>query len=256
MYEHTFLRENDSLGIVAPTFNSPCLDAIGNPVKGFSDPSQCAAAGLQPNDGSNPNLTLTPFNPVLLPFDLTRGGGLYSYFGHTDVKELALYAEDQIKAGNWLFNLGIRGDLYNGLTIGSPGRTTRWASLTASSQPTLCCVSRMRARWKRHSMRIWCSPAKDAEMSCCRRFFSARRAFRATCNRDIAMSSTQASSRLLESYVVVSGDYIWKYTHNAFDFSVLGNTPITFPSIGITPRFRVLCCAPMFLTITTSQRSL
>ena len=30
-------------------------------------------------------------------------------------------------------------------------------------------------------------------------------------------------------YVVVSGDYIWKYTHNAFDFSVLGNTPITFP---------------------------
>ena len=29
--------------------------------------------------------------------------------------------------------------------------------------------------------------------------------------------------------VVFSGDYIWKYTHNAFDFSVLGNTPITFP---------------------------
>ena len=29
--------------------------------------------------------------------------------------------------------------------------------------------------------------------------------------------------------LVVSGEYIWKYTHNAFDFSVLGNTPITFP---------------------------
>ena len=28
---------------------------------------------------------------------------------------------------------------------------------------------------------------------------------------------------------VFSGDYIWKYTHNAFDFSILGNTPITFP---------------------------
>ena len=34
---------------------------------------------------------------------------------------------------------------------------------------------------------------------------------------------------LFRSYLVVSGDYIWKYTHNAFDFSVLGNTPITFP---------------------------
>jgi len=30
-------------------------------------------------------------------------------------------------------------------------------------------------------------------------------------------------------YLVVDGEYIWKYTHNAFDFSVLGNTPITFP---------------------------
>ena len=28
---------------------------------------------------------------------------------------------------------------------------------------------------------------------------------------------------------VISGDYIWKYTHNAFDFSIFGNTPIFFP---------------------------
>jgi hypothetical protein len=48
--------------------------------------------------------------PVLAPYDLTRGGSLYIYFGHADVKELALYIEDQIKAGNWLFNLGLRGD--------------------------------------------------------------------------------------------------------------------------------------------------
>jgi hypothetical protein len=30
-------------------------------------------------------------------------------------------------------------------------------------------------------------------------------------------------------YVVFSGEYIWKYTDRGFDFSVLGNTPITFP---------------------------
>jgi hypothetical protein len=30
-------------------------------------------------------------------------------------------------------------------------------------------------------------------------------------------------------YVVFDGEYIWKYTHDAYDFSVLGNTPITFP---------------------------
>ena len=28
---------------------------------------------------------------------------------------------------------------------------------------------------------------------------------------------------------MVDGEYFWKYTHNAYDFSVLGNTPITFP---------------------------
>src|SRR3984885_7654354 len=33
----------------------------------------------------------------------------------------------------------------------------------------------------------------------------------------------------LGRYLVFNGEYIWKYTHNAFDFSVLGNTPITFP---------------------------
>ncbi|QNI30453.1 hypothetical protein H7849_14975 [Alloacidobacterium dinghuense] len=80
VYEQTFLRENDNLGIVASTFNSPCLDVNLNPVSGFTDPSQCVAAGLFPNDGSNPNATSTPFNPVLLPYDLTRSGSLYSYF--------------------------------------------------------------------------------------------------------------------------------------------------------------------------------
>ena len=29
LYEHTFLRENDNLGLVNPTFNSPCTDANG-----------------------------------------------------------------------------------------------------------------------------------------------------------------------------------------------------------------------------------
>src|SRR6202012_6301400 len=36
---------------------------------------------------------------------------------------------------------------------------------------------------------------------------------------------TQAFGR----YLVVDGEYIWKYTNEAFDFSVLGATPITYP---------------------------
>ena len=30
-------------------------------------------------------------------------------------------------------------------------------------------------------------------------------------------------------FLVVDAEYIWKYTHEAYDFSVLGATPITFP---------------------------
>ena len=69
---------------------------------------------------SNPNAPNSPlypnFNPILAPYDLTRGGSPFTFNGHTDVKELALYVRDNITKGNWSLNLGLRGDLYNGLS--------------------------------------------------------------------------------------------------------------------------------------------
>ena len=43
------------------------------------------------------------------------------------------------------------------------------------------------------------------------------------------MNSMPEFSRPSGRYLVFSGEYIWKYTHNAYDFSILGSTPITFP---------------------------
>jgi hypothetical protein len=40
-YSQTFLRENDTLGLVSSTFNSPCVDGNNAPQAGFTDPSQC-----------------------------------------------------------------------------------------------------------------------------------------------------------------------------------------------------------------------
>ena len=128
MYEQTLLRESDGLGVADPALNAPCLDANNNPVPGFTDPSQCVAAGYQPNVAANPNAVAT-FNPLLGCYDLTRptpsvndgcsraASGNFNFQGRTDVKELALYIQDSITLGNWLFNLGIRGDIYNGLTV-------------------------------------------------------------------------------------------------------------------------------------------
>jgi hypothetical protein len=46
----------------------------------------------------------------------TSRSGLYTFNGHTDVKELALYVRDNITKGSWSLNLGLRSDFYNGLT--------------------------------------------------------------------------------------------------------------------------------------------
>jgi hypothetical protein len=45
VYQHTFLRENDSLGLINSTFNSPCVDTSGNSLPGFTSPTQCAHSG-------------------------------------------------------------------------------------------------------------------------------------------------------------------------------------------------------------------
>ena len=40
---------------------------------------------------------------------------LFRFNGHTDVKLLSMYLQDAITKGTWSFNLGLRGDFYNGL---------------------------------------------------------------------------------------------------------------------------------------------
>ena len=50
-------------------------------------------------------------------------------------------------------------------------------------------------------------------------------------------------------YLVISGEYIWKYTHKAYDFSVLGNTPITYPiewASSKIPGFAIRASMPNF----------
>ena len=224
VYEQTFLREHDNLGLINSTFNSPCVDANGNALSGFTDPGQCAAAGDVSND---PSLGGT-FNSALLPYDLTRGGTLYNFFGHTDVKELALYVEDQIKAGDWVFNLGMRGDLYNGLTVARQAEPRLGIAYSVKPTGTVLRVSYARTLETPFNENLVLSSIG--------------------CGNDVLspllLCTPGVSTTLEPGYrnefhagfqqgfgknLVVSGDYIWKYTHNAFDFSVLGNTPITFP---------------------------
>ncbi len=218
LYEHTFLRENDSLGIVNSTVNSPCTDANGNPLPGYAAPVQCIGAATQ-----NAN-----FNPVLAPYDLTRGGAIFNYDGHADIKELALYVQDQIKAGNWLFNLGIRGDLYNGLTKASQAEPRLGAAYTVKRTNSVLRVSYARTLESPFNENLVLS-SQGCENAVLSPLLLCTPGVSGTLQPGFRNEFHAGLQQAFGKSFVFSGDYIWKYTHNAFDFSTLGNTPITFP---------------------------
>jgi hypothetical protein len=222
-YGQTFLRESDNLGIVESTYNAPCMDASGNPLPGYSSSTNCADAGVLAN---------TNFIPVLAPYDLTRGGSEYYFFGHTDVKELAMYIEDQIKAGNWNFNLGIRGDMYNGLAIQRQAEPRLGVAYNIKQTSTVLAVSYARTLETPFNENLvlssqGCSNTVLAPLLACQSGVTGvvSKNLEPGFRNEFHASLQQAFGK----HAVVSGEYIWKYTHNAFDFSVLGNTPITFP---------------------------
>ena len=55
------------------------------------------------------------------------------------MKELAVYVQDTITKGNWSFNLGIRGDFYNGMPPAKPSGAAAWELRTTLSRRTRCC---------------------------------------------------------------------------------------------------------------------
>lgn len=235
-YEQTILDENDSVGIVDPAYNAPCITfsaATGTyvAVPGFSDPSQCAGAN-QPNVLSNlnaPASTLYPlFNPTLSPYDLTRGGAPYAFNGHTDVKELALYVEDTITKGNWNLNLGIRGDLYNGLTVAQEAEPRVGGSYNIKKSGTV-----LRASYARTMETPFNENLILSSLGCANNILSPLLICAAPVANRLAPGTRNefhvGFEQAFGKYAVFSGEYIWKYTDRAFDFSVLGDTPITFP---------------------------
>ena len=224
VYQQTFLHENDALGLVNSTFNSPCTDTSGNPLPGFTSPTQCAKAGDLSNDPSVGG----SYNSALLSYDLTRGGKLFNYFGHTDIKELALYVEDQIKAGNWNLNLGLRGDLYNGLAIARQAEPRIGIAYTIKHTSTVLRTSYARTLETPFNENLvlssqGCGSAVLNPLLLCNPGVST------TLQPGFRNEFHAGLQQAFGKHFVFSGDYIWKYTHNAFDFSVLGNTPITFP---------------------------
>ncbi len=203
-YQQTFLTEDNHIGIVdpnlIPSITPSCLDASGNPIPG----TPCA---------------------TLAPFDLTRGGGLFAFHGHTDIKQLALYIQDTITKGSWSLNLGLRGDFYNGLATHREAEPRLGVAYNVKKTNTVLRVSYARVLETPFNENLVLSstgcdvPVIAALVPCVPAQFSPgwRNEFHA------------GLQQAFGKYLVFSGEYIWKYTHDGYDFSILGNTPIFFP---------------------------
>jgi hypothetical protein len=238
-YEQTFLTENDGIGIVDPTLNPVCFNADGSPNTNPNLTNRANCGGPQDPGGTvNAN-----FHPVLSCHDLTRPmptdpadmcasplSNLFTFHGHTDVKELALYLQDTITWKDWSFNVGMRGDFYNGLSKANQAEPRLGIAYNIKPSNTVLRVSYARTLE---------SPFNEnlviASIGCGIPFLATlvppagvacnTGAITAGYRNEFHAGLQQAFGK----YVVVSGDYIWKYTHNGYDFGVVGATPLTFP---------------------------
>ncbi len=242
VFQHTFLTEDDSFGVVDPTANAPCLNADGSAYTNpdLTNPADCTGT-LTPNVGQG---SVPAFTPILGCYDLTRTAtlpasdgcpkstsGLYPYDVHSDIKELALFAQDTITKDNWVFNLGLRGDFYNGISIFREAEPRVGAAYNVKKTNTVLRVS---------YARVLETPFNEnlilASNGCTDPVISALMA--STISPCVSTTPLSPGTRnefhagleqVFSKYLVVDGEYIWKYTQRGFDFSILGNSPITFP---------------------------
>lgn len=215
-YGYWGLSEGFALGLTDPTYNAVCLNPDGTPDgnPAPTDPTLCAAGGMTPNPG---------FVPGLLPFDLTRDGTLYHFNGAQGINEAALYAQDDITLGNWVINLGLRGDLYRGISTAQALEPRTGLAYSIKKTNTVLrvgygyfletpynenlIVSSTTGKGGLGSQNLGPTPIEAGKR-----------------NQFVA-----GFQQALGKYALIDAQYFWKYTHNAYDFDVLFNTPLAFP---------------------------
>ncbi|HUJ13425.1 MAG TPA: TonB-dependent receptor [Thermoanaerobaculia bacterium] len=207
--QNTKLYENDRLGIIDNTFIPSLQDSDGNP---------CF-------DGTN--AVASPCTD-LLPYDLTRGGGFYTFLGQTNIRLASVYAQDQITTGNWALNLGLRGDFYHGLANANEAEPRLGASYKIQTTNTVLRASYARTMETPFNENLIISSVGCADavlnplLGCAD---TSVEPLRPGVRNEYHVGFEQAFGR----YAVFDAEYVWKYTTLGYDFSVVGNTPITFP---------------------------
>jgi hypothetical protein len=188
--QHTLLNENFSLGITDPNYVA-----------------DSGAAGLA-------------------PYDLTHGGKLFQFAGHSDVKGYAAYVQDNITLGGLTIAAGLRGDVYRGLVGASSVEPRLGLSYLFKPTKTVLRASYSKFFETPYNENLLLSSITGAGGLASNVFgaFGSTPLRPGTRNQYNVGFQQQAGKRIL-----IDAGYFWKYTHNAFDFDNLFSSPIAFP---------------------------
>ncbi len=216
--KRTLLAEQFATGITDPAYNSPCLNSDGSPSADTSltEPSQCAGAGLTVNTG---------FLPGLASIDLTRTGSKYAFQGRADIRQEAIYGEDAIHMADFIAQVGIRQDFYDGLSRSKGTQPRLGLVYTASSLHTNFHVNYARVFLTPYNENLIVASSNGPG--------SISSALGAN---DSAVLKTGHRNQFNTGFatnmhrVSVTGEYFWKFSYGAYDFDVLLNSPLTFPT--------------------------
>ena len=216
--KQTRLLENFGFGITDPAFNPVCVDNNGDPAgpANLIDPTKCANAGFE----ANPNLSVG-----LIPFDLTRGGSLFAFHAAHNINQVAFYVQDAIKAGNFLFKIGFRGEHYDGLVSANGFDPRAGIAYNVKKTGTVLRVAYARTFETPFNENLLLSNATGVG-GLDQNVFGANAVAIKPGQRNQFNTGLQQS---IGRYLLLDADYFWKFTHSSYDFSTLLNTTLTFP---------------------------
>jgi len=176
---------------------------------GITDPT---AADFADEDGT--------FDESLRPFDLTAGGVLLDYNQSATIRQQAAYVQDDIRAGNATFKLGVRLDHYHGLTEKTLAQPRLGASYAVPSSETVLRASYGRTMETPYNENLLLSAGVGLNG-----LFGGGDPVPPGIRNQGEFGIRQAFGR----WLVADFGYFTKHTDNGYDFGVLFNTPITFP---------------------------
>jgi len=175
---------------------------------------------------TQPGFVASSDSPGLAPYDLTAGGHLFTFNGHTDVKEYAVYAQDNLTFGGLNLQAGLRGDIYRGLTDGQSLEPRLGSSYLMKRTNTVFRLSYSKFYETPYNENLLISSETGAG-GLAGNIFGA---FGETPLKPGTRNQYNVGAQQgIGKHLVVDAGYFWKYTHNAFDFDNLFSTPISFP---------------------------